>query len=55
MNGASGPEPGLSELLSNMERRLLDAFNQKLAFDNFKEKQIDRLHEELQAYKADLL
>jgi len=34
---------------------LLDAFNQKLAFDNFKEKQIDRLHEELQAYKSDLL
>ena len=45
----------LSALLSHMETRLLDAFNQKLAFDNFKEKQIDRLHEELQGYKSDLL
>jgi hypothetical protein len=41
-------------LLSHLEARLLDAFNQ-LAFDNFKEKQIDRLHEELQGYKSDLL
>ena len=45
----------LSALLSHLEARLLDAFNQKLAFDNFKEKQIDRLHEELQGYKSDLL
>jgi hypothetical protein len=45
----------LSALLSHMETRLLDAFHQKLAFDNFKEKQIDRLHEELQGYKSDLL
>ena len=34
---------------------MLDAFDQKLAFDNFKEKQIDRLHEEMQGYKNDLL
>ena len=45
----------LCALLSHLEARLLDAFNQKLAFDNFKEKQIDRLHEELQGYKSDLL
>jgi hypothetical protein len=61
-NGESGSEArsltslaDLSALLSNLEARLLDAFNQKLAFDNFKEKQIDRLHEELQGYKSDLL
>jgi len=46
---------GLSAMLSNLEERLLDAFDQKLAFDAFKEKQIDRLHEEVQGYKADLL
>ena len=49
------PQADLSALLSNLEARLLDAFNQKLAFDTFKEKQIDRLHEELQGYKSDLL
>jgi hypothetical protein len=48
-------EADLAALLSNLEARLLDAFNEKLAFDNFKEKQIDRLHEELQGYKSDLL
>jgi molecular chaperone GrpE len=45
----------LQAMLSNLEERLLDAFDQKLAFDAFKEKQIDRLHEEVQGYKADLL
>ena len=49
------PQADLSALLSNLEARLLDAFNRKLAFDTFKEKQIDRLHEELQGYKSDLL
>ena len=43
------------ELLSSLEMRLLDAFNQKLTYDNFKEKQIDRLHEEIQGYKSDLI
>jgi molecular chaperone GrpE len=52
---ASKAQADLSALLLNLEARLLDAFNQKLAFDNFKEKQIDRLHEELQSYKSDLL
>jgi molecular chaperone GrpE len=54
-DSAPRPQADLSALLSNLEARLLDAFNQKLAFDNFKEKQIDRLHEELQDYKSDLL
>ncbi len=45
----------LSAKVSNLEARLLDAFNDKLAFDAFKEKQIDRLHEEIQGYKGDLL
>lgn len=54
-DSAPKPQADLSALLSNLEARLLDAFNQKLAFDNFKEKQIDRLHEELQDYKSDLL
>jgi molecular chaperone GrpE len=45
----------LSAMLSNLQERLLDAFDQKLAFDAFKERQIDRLHEEVQGYKSDLL
>ncbi|WGJ16512.1 nucleotide exchange factor GrpE [Methylocapsa sp. D3K7] len=54
-DSAPNSQDDLSALLSHLEARLLDAFNQKLAFDNFKEKQIDRLHEELQGYKSDLL
>ena len=54
-DSAPNSQADLSALLSNLEARLLDAFNQKLAFDTFKEKQIDRLHEELQGYKSDLL
>jgi hypothetical protein len=30
-------------------------FEAKIAYDSFKEKHIDRLHEELQSYKADIL
>jgi hypothetical protein len=54
-DSAPKSQADLSAQLSNLEARLLDAFNQKLAFDTFKEKQIDRLHEELQGYKSDLL
>jgi hypothetical protein len=54
-NSAPKYQGDLSALLSHLEARLLDAFNQKLAYDNFKEKQIDRLHQELQGYKSDLL
>jgi molecular chaperone GrpE len=45
----------ITELLTKMEERILDAFEQKLAFDASKEKQIDRLHEELQGYRSDLV
>jgi len=34
---------------------LHDSFEEKLAFDRFKEGQITRLHEELQSYKSDLI
>jgi hypothetical protein len=54
-DNAPKSQADLASLLSKMEARLLEAFDQKLAFDNFKEKQIDRLHEELQGYKTDLL
>ncbi|HEX4955377.1 MAG TPA: nucleotide exchange factor GrpE [Thermoanaerobaculia bacterium] len=47
---------------SHLERRLEDGFEtlerlfaDKLAYDQFKEQQIDRLHAELQAHKGDLL
>jgi molecular chaperone GrpE len=42
-------------LLSKMEERILDTFERKLAFDASKEKQIDRLHDELQGHRADLV
>ncbi len=54
-DSAGSPQTDLVVQLANLEERLLDAFNQKLAFDSFKEKQIDRLHDEIQAYKSDLL
>jgi molecular chaperone GrpE len=60
-NGEAGQADSAAEhlidlhaMLSNLEERLLDAFDQKLAFDAFKERQIDRLHAEVQGYKADL-
>jgi hypothetical protein len=45
----------VAALLLSMESRLIDAFERKVAFDQFKERQIDRLHDELQSYKSDLL
>jgi hypothetical protein len=45
----------LPALIAGLEVRLMAAFDQKLATDSYKEKQIDRLHEELQSYKADLV
>jgi len=56
--GTERPDPERQELLAlfaSFETRLIAAFDQKLAVDSHKEKQIDRLHEELQAYKADLV
>jgi molecular chaperone GrpE (heat shock protein) len=45
----------LPRLLAEIESRLLSAFEEKLAIDSHKDKQIDRLHDELQAYKSDLV
>lgn len=45
----------LPRLLAGLESRLLAAFDEKLAIDSHKDKQIDRLHDELQAYKSDLV
>jgi molecular chaperone GrpE (heat shock protein) len=45
----------MTTILAAMERRILEAFERKLAFDSGKEKQIDRLHAELQGYKGDLV
>jgi molecular chaperone GrpE (heat shock protein) len=45
----------LSSVLLGLEARLLEVFERKIAFDAVKEKQIDRLHDELQLYKSDLL
>jgi len=45
----------LSLQLSEVERRILTAFEEKLAFDTVKEKQLDRLHDELQRYRSDLV
>ena len=52
------PDNRLNLLQSWMERNtglILEAFEQKLKFDAFKEEQIERLHRELQEYKRDLL
>ena len=58
-------ETGISSVLTALERleislaeglaALLEEFRGKLALDRFKEDQIARLHEELQAYKSDLV
>ena len=49
------PSNDIPTLLVGIEQRILDAFEQKLAFDASKEKQINRLHEELQGYRSDLV
>ncbi len=36
-------------------KQILDAFEHKLAYDETKQRQIDRMHEELQKYRADLV
>lgn len=45
----------LRSMLVGMETRLTDAFAQMHSEDDFKEKQLDRLHEELQSYKGDVV
>lgn len=54
------PEPprdreGLAERIDQGFERLEEALTGKLAYDRFKEQQIERLHAELQEYKKDLL
>jgi molecular chaperone GrpE len=45
----------LESSLVKSVQEILDAFQEKLAFDRFKEDQITRLHSELQDYKSDLI
>lgn len=52
--GASVDEGRLQQL-ELMLTGLRDSFEERLKYDQFKEKQIDRLHDELQEYKRDLI
>lgn len=45
----------LTERLEAGIAQILEAFEKKLAYDNTKQQQIDRLHAELQKYRADLI
>ncbi|MGA2127129.1 MAG: hypothetical protein ABSG76_13355 [Xanthobacteraceae bacterium] len=49
------PETDVVALLTHMERRIIDSVERQLAADAFRERQVDRLHAELQGYKSDLL
>lgn len=51
---ASAPAPAAA-LSSDAIERLLRAWDEREARDRFREKQIDRLHDELQGYKSDLV
>lgn len=55
--GAVRPEAphDLAALVLDLEKNILDAFERKIAFDATKEKQIDRLHAELQGHRSDLV
>ncbi len=44
-------EDRIRECVANVETKILESFEGKLKFDDFKEQQIARLHEELQEYK----
>lgn len=46
---------GLTSLIEAFETRLVEAFESRLAYDHHKDQQIDRLHDELQEHKKDLL
>jgi molecular chaperone GrpE len=45
----------IKELIDDGVERVVKVFEEKLLYDKAKEKQIDRLHNELQEYKRDLL
>jgi molecular chaperone GrpE len=57
--------PGSTDVLAGLDQikamlmerteQILSVFQQSLAYDRFKETQIDQLHGELQAYKSDLV
>lgn len=54
--GQDGDQPDARVLqgIAAAEQRLSDLFERKLAFDRFKEQQIENLHRELQEYKRGL-
>lgn len=51
----TGKGMDIQEQLATLERNVLNAFESKIAFDLTKEKQIDRLHAELQGHRSDLV
>jgi molecular chaperone GrpE (heat shock protein) len=59
VDAASTPPAAISvassDLLGQGIERLIQAWDEREARDRFRENQIDRLHDELQGYKADLI
>jgi molecular chaperone GrpE (heat shock protein) len=58
IDGEADPEadPGpVAAALAALEQRLVGAFESRLGYDAVKEKQIDRLHDELVGHRQDLL
>lgn len=51
----AGSAKTLEDRIERGFQRVLDAFERKLAFDQHKESQIDRMHEELQRHRSSLL
>lgn len=54
-HGSRGPLSKLAERLSRELAQLREWVEDRFALDRFREEQIDRLHQELQTYKQDLL
>jgi molecular chaperone GrpE (heat shock protein) len=53
--GTVPPAEAIRECIASAENRIIQMFEKKLAFDQFKEQQIERLHGELQEYKRGLV
>jgi len=51
---ANDPVAAIRDCIANAESHIIQLFEKKLAFDQFKEQQIERLHGELQDYKRGL-
>lgn len=49
------PNHDIEAAIASGVERILEAFETKLAYDESKQRQIDRLHEELQRHRADLV